>query len=291
MKVLITGANGFIGSYLVRYFKEHGFEVQALIHKAYRAALPGVEYRQFDLKSFGSDIIPKDVDTVIHTAYIPYSKGSNSDELNLSSTKRLLDISRKKNIPNFIFLSSFSAKPNALSHYGQNKWQLQQLFDMERELVLRPGLVLGNGGLFQNMHNMIRNGKTIPMIDGGKQALQTIYIEDLAHIIKSAVEHNTHGLYTVAEKEPVSMKAFNKEIASLLNKKVYFPSIPYFAADLIFNSLELFNIKTKIGKENYLGLKQMQAETTCDSEAIFHTEIRSYRESLAQLLVQLIKEL
>ncbi len=284
MKVLITGANGFIGSYLVRYFKEQGFEVQALIHKAYRAALPGVEYRQFDLQSFGSDIIPKDVDTVIHTAYIPYSKGSNSDEVNLNSTKRLLDISRKKKIPNFIFLSSFSAKPDALSHYGQNKWQLQQLFDLDHELVLRPGLVLGNGGLFQNMHTMIRNGKTIPMIGGGKQVLQTIFIEDLAKIIKSAVEHNTHGLYTVAEHEPVTMKDFNKEIASLLKKKVFFPSIPYFAADLVFNSLELFNIKTKIGKENYLGLKQMQAETACDSEDIFHTKIRDYKTSLSQLI-------
>jgi len=53
---------------------------------------------------------------------------------------------------------------------------------------------------------------------------------------------------------------------------------------LVFNSLELFNIKTKIGKENYLGLKQMQAETTCDSEAIFHTKIRDYKTSLRQLI-------
>ena len=284
MKVLITGANGFIGSYLVRYFKEQGFEVQALIHKAYRAALPNVEYRQFDLQSFGSDIIPKDVDTVIHTAYIPYSKGSNSDEINISSTKRLLDISRKKKIPNFIFLSSFSAKPDALSHYGQNKWQLQQLFDLERELVLRPGLVLGNGGLFQNMHNMIRNGKTIPMIGGGKQELQTIFIEDLAKAIQSAVEHNTHGLHTLAENKAVSMLNFNKEIARLLNKKIFYPSVPYFAADMIFGAMELFKIKTKIGKENYLGLKQMQAEQVCDSEKIFHLKIRNYKESLQQLI-------
>jgi len=284
MKVLITGANGFIGSFLVRYFKAQGFEVNALIHKAYRAALPGVEYRQFDLKSFGSDIIPSDVDAVIHTAYIPYSKDKNTDEINLNSTKRLLNISRKKNIRNFIFLSSFSAKPDALSHYGKNKWAIQQLFDLEKELVLRPGLVLGNGGLFQNMYNMIRSSKTIPLIGGGNQPLQTIYLEDLAQIIKSAILNNTHGLYTVAEENAVSMKTFNMEIAQLLNKKVYFPSLPYFLADVIFGSLELLKIKTKINKENYLGLKQMQKESVSNSEVIFQTKIRDYKESLNILI-------
>ena len=280
MKVVITGANGFIGFYLVQHFQKQGYEVLALIHKAYRAALPGVEYRQFDLNSFGNDIIPKDADAVIHTAYIPYSKGSNSDEINLTSTMRLLEIARKKNISNFIFLSSFSAKADALSHYGKNKWQLQQLFDTEKELVLRPGLVLGNGGLFHNMHSMIRKSKTIPMIGGGKQALQTIHIEDLANIIEEAILRNIHGLYTVAEKNHVSLIEFNKEIAQQMNKKVYFPTIPYFIADFIFGMLEAFHIKTKIGKENYLGLKQMQSEAVSDTKATFNTNIRDYSTSL-----------
>lgn len=286
MKILITGANGFIGSFLVRYFKEQGFQVNALIHKAYRAALPGVNYRQFDLQSFGSDIIPNDIDTVIHTAYIPYSKGGNSDSINLNSTKRLVDISRKKNIPNFIFLSSLSAKPEALSHYGQNKWQLQQIFDLNRELILRPGLVLGNGGLFQNMYNMIRNNKTIPLIGGGKQELQTLFIEDLAKAIQWAVEHQTHGIYTLAESKAISIKSFNEEIARLLNKKIFFPPLPYFVADIIFETIDKLNIKTKIGKENYLGLKQMKAEQVCDSEKTFNLKLRNYKESLKELIPQ-----
>ena len=283
-KILITGGNGFIGSYLVQYFSERNYEVIALIHKAYKAALPNVEYRQFDLNSFGSDIIPKDVDAVIHTAYIPHSKGWNSDEINLKSTERLLDIARKKKVSNFIFLSSFSAKTNALSHYGRNKWDIQQLFDLENELVLRPGLVLGNGGLFHNMFQMIKTQKTIPLIAGGKQELQTLFIEDLAKIIEAGILNQTHGLYTVAEELPTNLKTFNKEIATLLNKKTLFISIPYFVADLIFSSLELFKIKTKVGKENYLGLKQMQSETVSDCNAIFGIKLKTFSESLKELI-------
>jgi len=105
--IVITGANGFIGRYLIEFFNHKGYSVVALIHNAYKIAVPGVDYRQFDLDSFAGDVIPEGTEAIVHAAYIPYKKGNNSDSRNLKGTKRLLDIARRKKSENLFIYPLF----------------------------------------------------------------------------------------------------------------------------------------------------------------------------------------
>lgn len=254
--IVITGANGFIGRYLTEYFAHNGYQVTALIHSKLKYAIKGVSYRQFDMDSFSTDLIPNEVTAVVHCAYIPYKNGNNSDDRNLRATERLLEICRKRKVGKFVFLSSFSAKANALSHYGRNKFALEQLFDTEKDLILRPALVEGNGGLWKKMEEIIRANKVIPLIDGGKQAMQTINIELLAKIIQGGIEKNISGIYDIAENEAFTMKDVYRKMAAGLDKKIHFLTIPYFVANLIVKSLALLTKEPPITIENLNGLKQ-----------------------------------
>src|SRR4051794_24178922 len=118
--IIITGANGFIGSELVNRLSSAGWKVKAFVHSQPSVKIPGVEYIGFDLEKENREPDFNDAELLVHCAYIRYDQNKNADEINIAGTKRLIAICRKKNIKP-IFISSFSAHPGAQSHYGKNK--------------------------------------------------------------------------------------------------------------------------------------------------------------------------
>ncbi|KAF0249176.1 MAG: NAD-dependent epimerase/dehydratase, partial [bacterium] len=113
--VIITGANGFIGSNLVKHFYEKGWRVLALVHNLPTLKLTGVEYHKYDLSTSIDETIFDKADYLIHCAYIKYdSKASiDSNQININGTKQLISLSKKYRLKHNIFLSSMSAQPEA----------------------------------------------------------------------------------------------------------------------------------------------------------------------------------
>jgi len=268
-KIVITGANGFIGNYLTEYLANKGNEIYGLVHHLYKAPHKNIIYRAFDLNSFGSDVIPNETEIIIHTAYISNEKLLTSEDINFKATKRLYDIGIRKGVKLFIFLSSFSAIESAVSEYGNSKFKTTQLFDLNNSLIIEPGLVIGNGGLHKRITDIIKQTSIIPLIGNGSQVLQYITIEDLTEIIEKSIENNITGKYRVAANESILMKNFYKTIAKKLNKKISFMPIPYLIADIIFGISDKLKIDIGISKESYLGLKQMQKKEIDNAENIF----------------------
>jgi len=272
-KIVISGANGFIGNYLTEHLANNGNEIYGLVHHLYKAPHKNITYRAFDLNSFGSDVIPNGTEIIIHTAYIPNEKLLSTEDINFKATKRLYDIGKRKGVKLFIFLSSFSASENAVSEYGKSKFKTTQLFDLNNSLIIEPGLVIGNGGLHKRITDIIKQTSIIPLIGNGSQVLQYITIEDLTEIIKKSIENNITGKYRVAANESILMKDFYKSIAKEHNKKIKFIPIPYFIANIIFSISDKLKIDIGISKESYLGLKQMKKQDIDNMNQIFGLKI------------------
>jgi len=273
-KIVITGANGFIGNYLTEYLAKKGNEIYGLVHHLYKAPPENITFRAFDLNSFGSDVIPQETEIIIHTAYIPNEKNQSSEDINFKATKRLYEIGKRKGVKLFIFLSSFSADENAKSEYGKSKFITSKIFDKSDSLILEPGLVIGEGGLHKRITDIIKQNKIIPLIGNGKQILQYILIEDLAKVIEYSINNNIKGTYRIASEQSVFMKDFYKSIAKNLNKKITFVPLPYFIADIIFGLSENLKIDIGISKDSYLGLKLMKKQEIVDSKEFFAIELK-----------------
>lgn len=71
-----------------------------------------------------------------------FDQNKNADKINIDGTKKLVEFCRKKNIKP-LFFSSFSAHKEAISHYGKTKLELEKLFDISKDVILKPGFVLG----------------------------------------------------------------------------------------------------------------------------------------------------
>ena len=281
--ILITGASGFIGSHLVQHFHRKGWTVIAAVRGTPPQFPDGVLYYHWDITQPPADDMLSGVDHLVHCAYMKFESNKDADRINIEGTKKLLELSRKNDVRTNVFLSSMSAAEDALSHYGKQKFTIEKLFDSSNDVVMRPGLVLGNGGLFKEISKFIREKGMIPLIDGGRQPMQTIYIDDLVAAIDIAVEKKMSGMYTVAEASSVPYHEFYKALAAMLKVKARFVSVPSWIVSAAITVFSGLGIKIPVSKENLRGLKNLKFIDTRSDLDKLGIKARTWKESLETL--------
>ncbi len=276
--VVITGANGFLGSNLVKYFSRKDWKVRALVHNEPKEKLQGVEYFSHNLSLNPEQKYFEGADYFIHCAY-----AKNSVDININGTTSLLEMSRKSGVKKNIFISSISSNEKALSIYLKQKWACEKLFNQPNDLVIRPGLILGNGGLFGQMRDYLKKKSLIPIISGGQQSMQTIWIEDLAQAIDNCIDKNISGLLTIASPEKLTYKQFYTNLCATLNTKPAFVSVPFGLQYFLLSLTETIGIKLAISRENLLGLKQLKYVDTTENLKEIGISLKECQESLKTL--------
>lgn len=277
-KIIITGASGFIGSHLVTHFAQRGWKVTALVRAFPETSAANVIYVKYNLQEQLAEGAFAGADYLVHCAFI-----KNDIEMNVEGTKKLLGMSRKNNLKKNIFISSFSAGKDALSMYGKQKYEVEELFNSKQDCIVRAGVVIGNGGLFKQVSDHIRKGKMIPLVDGGKQPLQTIYIDDLVRVIEKIFSEDFSGIFSVAETAPVLYKDFFRAVCEKHQVKPRFIPVPFYVLNLAVSAGEFLGIPLPISKENILGLKNMRAVDTANDLQKLGIIVSSYKESLGKL--------
>ncbi len=281
--IIITGANGFIGESLVNHFVAKDWLVKAFVHSMPQNKLSGVEYVLYSLEKNPDERKFESVNYLVHCAYLKYEKNKNSDAVNLLGTKHLIDLCRKYTIKP-LFLSSFSAHKDAESHYGKIKLESEKLFDISKDIILKPGFVIGKKGLSGQLIHRIKTNTFFPLVGGGKQPIQTICIDDLCLIVDNAFTNNMAGLFYIAESEVISMKIFYQEIANQLNKKIKFISFSLPLLLFVCKVYESVGISLPVSSENVLGLKHLAKFDTKGDLNKMGIQIKGYKESLKSIL-------
>lgn len=281
--IIITGANGFIGKTLAGYFSAKKWNVKCFQRKP-EQNFENTTYHQYELPDIIDEKAFFDCNYVIHCAVQHYGiHCKNSDEINISGTKKLIELCRKNNCK-IIFLSTLSAHEKAESHYGKNKLFLESLFNESTDLILKLGLVLGlNGGLFSKIVNEIKKSKTIPLV-GSEKPMQTIAVDDLCKIVESGMENNISGIFKIAEPEPFAIKNLYYEISRKLNQKRIFIPLPLNAIYAACLLAEKMNIALPVSSENVLGLKNLKKFETENDLKKFNVSIKNYRQTIDAIL-------
>lgn len=262
--IIITGANGFLGRELVIHFSKKNYDVIGLVRNpGAQQSLKNVTYKKHDLSKKLDESILKNADYLIHTAYIKEDRNTpNAFDLNLNGTKQLLKASRKYKLKRTIFISSMSAQPDALSTYGKQKYEIEKLFTHKTDIVIRSGLIIGRGGLVQQITNFIKRFHLAPLIGGGKQPLQVIAVYDLVTAIDTLLSLKINGTLTIAEPTVFSYKEFYRTIASHLHTPLVLLPVPFFLPLIAIRLAKIVGIPLAITKDNLLGIKRLRSVDT-----------------------------
>jgi nucleoside-diphosphate-sugar epimerase len=276
--IAITGATGFLGKALVRHFTAQGDRVIALVRTIPQEKVAGVDYELFDLSTGKSSRDQFDADVLIHTAYIPVTEHKNAFEQNLNGAKLLLKLFPSKTKK--IFISSVSADADSPAVYGRQKAAVEHLFLEQNGTAIRPGLILGNGGMFANMRDYLRKKRNIPVFNGGRQPLQTVFVDDLVRAIAQLISNDLKGVFTFCEHDPVHYKEFYSELCRQLKVKPRFISIPFWVAGCMVSCANAVGITLPINHDNLQGLKLMKAHPSKEDAQRLGVTPRDYKSNL-----------
>jgi uncharacterized protein YbjT (DUF2867 family) len=177
MRILILGASGFIGSNLTRYATAQGHEVVALCRSGLVPGFNGTSLKWALGQDIPSDALHRAA-CAIHLAYD--FDGAAGARLTLEATCAGVAQLRAAGIPRQIFFSSYSAGEHATSRYGRTKLAIERgLAGSPDSVIVRPGLVLGQGGIYGRIRRWAERWPVIPLPDGGHGQVPVITLERL----------------------------------------------------------------------------------------------------------------
>ena len=186
--VAVTGATGFVGSMLARHFEDAGWTVTRLVRTPNPADGTMVPFH------LGQELTPdvfrsRQIDALVHCAYdFRPVKRIEVHRINVNGSIGLLAAARAGGVQRIVVMSSISAFAGCRSIYGQTKLAIEAAAASAGALVVRSGLVYGDGpstggGMFGSLATSVQRG-LVPLIDGGTHPQYLIHEEDLWRLVK-----------------------------------------------------------------------------------------------------------
>lgn len=260
--ILLTGANGLVGSYILRELIHQGYENIHIVKRENSKLdliadlLVKVKIEETDI----NDIIAmanaiQSVEIVIHTAAIVSFDPKDAKKMmktNVEGTKTVVDLCLEHQIKKFIYISSIAALGRSKSKKEideRSKWindKLNSQYSISKNMaeqevwrghaeglnvsVINPSLILGgaywnNGSssIFQNIYN------GIPMYPPGRTAV--VDVRDVATFCIKLLESDFNGERFICSAENITYKdLFSKIAKSLGVTPPKRPLSPFFAS-------------------------------------------------------------
>jgi NADH dehydrogenase len=181
--IFITAIGGFLGAELAAGLSARGHHVTGSRRRGQPAAGPPVIHLALD-EPFDPGIFT-DCDVVIHAAHDFAPRGYDR---NVRGTIAWAEAAARAGVTRQLFIGSPSAQPQAPSEYGRVKYALERWFLDAGHFVVRPGLVIGPGGLFARQRAALLRTPVVPLIDGGRQPTFVIAVDHFVAAVGRILE-------------------------------------------------------------------------------------------------------
>ncbi len=235
-KVLITGANSYIGVNFEKYAEDHypselSIETIDMIDGSWREK----DFSRYDTVFHVAGIAHADVGNVSEEVKAKYY-AVNSD-LAIETAKK----AKEQKVKQFVFMSSaivygdsapygkakritFDTEPQPANFYGDSKWQadkgVRELADENYTVtVLRPPMIYGKGskGNYPSLSKMARKLPIFPDVDNERSML---YIENLCEFLCQVIIREEGGIFFPQNLEYSKTSELVKTIAQVNGHKI-----------------------------------------------------------------------
>ncbi|KAB7771695.1 radical SAM protein [Xanthomonas sp. LMG 12462] len=256
-RVLVTGASGFIGAYIVRALAAAGVPVRASGRDTTKLAAfagdPRIEVQRADLCR--DDLAPllHGCDAVIHCAALsaPWASAETFRLANVVATERLLAAALATRVRRFVHFSSpsiyfrfadqyqvreaFTPPARWIGGYPQTKWEAEEKVRAAAAaglpaVVLRPRAVFGQGdnAIVPRLLAVAQRG-WFPLINGGRAMIDVCCVENAVAAALAALraEHIGDGrAYNISNGVPIAVRDLLTELFAVLRLRVRLLTVP-----------------------------------------------------------------
>ena len=253
MRVLITGATGFVGQTLVQKVNK-SYDVIALVRAQSSLLSPSV--RQLVANNIFKAEFLENIDVIVHLAGRAHILNEQTTDpltefrkVNVEGTLQLARQALEKKVKRFIFMSSIGvngsvtlhqpftedALPQPHADYAVSKLEAEQelkkLFaGSDTELVIiRPPLVYAAHapGNFARLLKLVASNLPLPFA-GTNNKRSFVALENLVDFIQTCIEHPNaaNQTFLVADQTPISIRELVQYLKQGMGKKAHFIYIP-----------------------------------------------------------------
>ena len=280
MKILLTGASGFVGSHILDSLRRRGLATALLLRpessrRFIAPQLSGIELRTGSIDDPGSlQRAMADITHVIHCAGATRaSRTAGFYEVNQAGTRNVVNaVNQQGRIQRLVHISSLAAAgpaqpenpareqdpPRPVSEYGKSKLagELEVRDHCRAEhVILRPSAVYGpRDAEFLRLFQAAKCHLLAKL--GGGQALSLVFVRDLAEAVVTCLDHPAAAgkTYFVAGREVVTARRMAEEVAAQMNVWTLPLPVPLALVWLMCLAQE---IRTRLtGKPNVLSIQK-----------------------------------
>ena len=246
MRVLVTGATGFLGGRCLPLLADSGFGVVGTGRRA-SARPDGFAFAALDLSDAATfDTLPQ-VDAVVHCAALssPWGARADFERANVLATENLLAWAERTGVSRFVHISTpalyferqdqFGVTEDKtlgppINLYAETKVRAETLVAASplTTTILRPRAIYGPGdtALLPRLEAAIAKGP-LPLLNGGAAQTNLTHVDDVCLAILAALQSDpVAGPLNIAGEESVTLKSVVEQIAQARGLGLRWRTVP-----------------------------------------------------------------
>jgi len=232
MRVLVTGATGFVGREVVQELLNRGHEVRALVRRGSEKKLknePRVEIFR------GDCLLPETLapavaacDAVIHLVGIIREfpgRGVTFERVHVQATQNLVDQAKAAGVRRYLHMSALGARPEPADPYHVTNFRADEYVRASglTYTIFRPSVIYGPKDQSINLFvRQIQRLSFFPIIGDGQYQLQPAPVATVARAFALALElpGTENRIYEVGGPEPLTFNAIIDTIARVVGRRI-----------------------------------------------------------------------
>ncbi len=294
MKVLITGATGYIGSSLAKKLKEDGHYVRCLVRTN-----SNVSYlKELDLDLHKGNLLDivtlknltNEVDIVYHLGGVIYARSSSRfHKCNVEGTKNLLETCKNSRIMKFIYISSAAVyKPplgkvllkesslcEPITLYGRSKLEAEQLVRYYETTYKIPAIIVRAPVIYGPKEpreltkfflTLIKNKKAF-VIGDGNNFRSLCYIDNLVNgliLIAESSSANAGKIYNISDDVAYTYNEIIKMSSEIIHDSIKICYLPNLIGNIFWTIFSIFEKVFGIYFIELYAIKSMTLNLGCD---------------------------
>jgi uncharacterized protein YbjT (DUF2867 family) len=302
MKVLVTGATGFVGHEVLRELHSAAHSIRVIARQPRSSRVRSLA-NQYDLEIHPGDVLEAKtiegslagVDAVVHLVGIISEAGDQTFEnVHIRGTQNIVEASRKSAIQRFVHMSALGTRPQASSRYHQSKWVAEEIVRQSglAFTVFRPSLIYGADDMFVNLFaRLSKFSPVLPVMGTGRGKLQPIDVDTVAQaFVKSLTEPKAIGqTYDLCGPDRLTLVEVLDAILAVTGRRRIRLHLPMplawrLAMLLEFAFPRLLGRPPPLNRDQLLMLQEDNVGDAAPANRLFGLEPVPFREGIARFL-------